>query len=363
MLPYIISFVISCILFAFAKEGRQENRNILSFLGILPTAIIAGCRDISIGTDTDNYPYFVFLECRHANSLSSAFRYIGNMVEKFYVYLAYFSSRVSDDFNMFLFLCHLLMLGTLLVAFRKFKINVAIAFSFFYLILFATSLNAARQFLAIPFCLLSLAFFTQKKIVMAAISMFIAYGFHHSSLFFVVIHLLYFASSYYYVGMSSTRNQLLISFAIVFGIVFLAELLEVFVGWGVADNKYLTRYGDSEKYGSSFPRAMFVLTCFNYFIMSVLVKNKEKTPFLLFTKYVMQIAILFCLSGLVSTFAARLNLYFIITSTVCLAYVLRMCRYRYLLEITSVYMLYWFLVVTVANLGETYPYTSIILGI
>ena len=113
MCPYLTAFALSILCFFCAERLSDRYKCVFYVFAIFPPAIIAGCRDIAIGTDTSAYPYSTFLTCCHSHHVMRAFRYVNEDLESLYVILAYISSVFVSKFNSFLFVCHVIILGTM----------------------------------------------------------------------------------------------------------------------------------------------------------------------------------------------------------------------------------------------------------
>lgn len=360
---YLFTFAISFILLSLGYHTENPmKRNIIYFIAILPPAIIAGCRDLTIGTDTDMYPYSTYLTCKHSHTIERAFRYTISGMEELYVLLAYFSAHLFPHPNFFLFITHLIILVTLLYSFKKAGINLAVAFALFYLMFYANSLNAARQFLAMPFCLLSLIEFIRRKYFLCVLSMCLAFGFHHSSLFFLTILLLYYLCSRHRKLMKKRSTMVIIVMSIVLGIYLFNEILTSFVGIGLTDIKYLERYGSGDRYGTNVPISLFSINIFNLLMFTVVSRKIREKAFVVFSRYVLIISFLLCFMGLISTFAVRLGAYYMIVSIVSMVYIMRRNGQQFSTIVYSFYMFYWLMTVVVARIADTYPYHSKILS-
>ena len=358
---YILAFLVSITFFFMASKVKGLIKSFLYLLGLFPTIALAGLRDLSIGGDTADYPVYVFEYCLGVNNPWDA---ISFNIEEFYALLAYFSAKIFPHINVFLFITHSVILGVLLISFRRFKLNILLAFTLFYLLIYFETLNIARQSLSMQFCLLSLSFWIEKKYKWALIYMCIALGFHHTSLIFLIIHLIYYMCSRHFYTMNQTKIIVIIGTIAVIAIVFLAEILQGLASWGIVDYKYVERYGSSDMYGAGLPISTIFITSFNLYVYLSQSSRIRRSVFVVFSKYIVLITFLFCFAGLISTFIVRLGLYFEITSIICMTYLL-MLRKRIMLNVVVLlfYGFYWFMVVVVANLAETYPYKSLILGI
>lgn len=359
---YLFAFFISYHILRIGSKKKGIVGKIYMVIGVLPEILIAGLRDSTIGTDTGMYPTDVFEFCLSTRSLILAVISYLN-VEPAYVALAWISTQISNSFNFFLILTHTIILCMLLSAYRRFEVNVALAFLFFCLIYFSMSMNTARQFLAMPFCLLGFAELMNKCKKKAILMFLLAFAFHRSSLFFLLVIALYYLCERKYEIMCKKKTFVLLTFVVITGLTMFVKLLDIAITIGLAKMEYMERYGESEMFGSGIPLSLFALTIFNYIMYMRITKRVNMTPFILFSRYIMLVSLLLCFAGLISTFATRIDHYFIMMAIVCIAYVLSMKKYSYRWVFVGFYIIYWFLVVVVANLSDTYPYKSLILGI
>ena len=203
----------------------------------------------------------------------------------------------------------------------------------------------------------------QKKYKKAIFCLLIAFLFHKSSLLFVVIWMLYYLCDKHFKMMSKKKVFLLAPISVVLLMSFFIEILEMLVNIGLTEEKYMERYGSDEAYGASFPISLFAINVFNYVMYMFMTKRIQSSSFVIFSKYILLMGMLLCFTGLISTFAVRMNLYFMMTAIVCIVYALQTCKYRYSWIFVSFYLFYWVMVVVVANLSDTYPYHSAILGL
>ena len=111
MLIYIITFIFSCCLTFIAQQMFIKNKKIpgilASFFAIILPAIIAGLRDITIGTDTSSYFRYFNYACD-----SNTFMEYNNLsrLEIGYNLIIYIVSRFTNNFNVFLFIAQLFVM-------------------------------------------------------------------------------------------------------------------------------------------------------------------------------------------------------------------------------------------------------------
>ena len=135
---------------------------------------------------------------------------------------------------------------------------------------------------------------------------------------------------------------------------------------GVIDSRYDERYLSSERYGSNIPISLFAVSVLNLIIFKQITKCNNSTMKVFF-EYILIISFLCCFLGSVSTFLIRVGSYFQICTIFIFSVMYKECKGRYDIKLLgfhlAFFVAYWFLTVVVANLGETFPYKSLILGI
>ena len=166
MLPYIITFSFSLLLLWFSGKIRSRYSFIPQILAVLIPAILAGLRDVSIGTDTGQYPVYTYDFVSHANSLSQAITW-NDSVEGAYSFICYFATHIFNSFNFFLFVVSLITLIGIFWGSVASKENKVWLFFLFFFMYYNTSLNAQRQAMALAMCLPCIAYTSRKKYVFA----------------------------------------------------------------------------------------------------------------------------------------------------------------------------------------------------
>lgn len=370
MFPYIFVYSISFILF-HVSDRMKYRKSFPIVLALLLLALLAGLRNETVGTDTSLYVVPIFNDITHyRGNFSLVFSYysIEQGIEELYLVFNGIVSLISTNTNVFLFALHFLMVGVILIAIRITNVNVTFAMYQYIMVWFATTMNAARQSVALAFCLLAFSMLIQNyKIKWVFIVTIIAYGFHHSALIFIIIFLMYKIICSNPSKFSSIKMKLFYIICGVLGLLFFNQILVFLTGIGIGEEKYLERYGSSELYGSGLPISVISLTLFNL-IMFYLAKRKcgsiSNKGFTVFSEYILLISVVLCGSALIATFAIRINLYFIYLSLIILPYYIIGSKNRSLICASVVfYCFYWIMVVMIANLSDTNPYVSKILGI
>lgn len=365
---YILTNIISILLLKISvRTNGSINKRILLYILLIPVTV-AGLRSENVGADTQAYVLGVFELCKNCNNFIDA--YLTNAlsydVEEGYLLFNFLIGRISDDFNFYLFSAHLLMLSLLFFCFYRLrdKIQIWHAGFIFLFVFYYETLNIARQCFAIMFLLVALTYVFDKKYKKAFLFQVLGYTFHHTAIIFIFILLLYvFVMKYQFFSRTITKYILIVSIGS--SLTILSAIFQIFVSLGILSMRYEELYLDDDRFGSNVPVSLFALTFMNWFVFVLATWKKRKDRFLVYCEYIFIISFLLCFSGLISTFAVRIGTYFLYTSI--LLYPMLFNKYiknlahQYILF--SFYILYWALVVIVANISKTWPYESTVLGI
>ena len=338
---YLLVFCISVTIIYSSQRIKGFGGTSIFIVGISPLVILAGFRDVAIGTDTSSYPLYVFDAAKMSKDLLTSLK-LYTKIESGYRVLAYISSCIDNSINSFLTSTHFVILYVLSIAYKRFRLNTALAFTFFCLIFYSTSLNLARQYLAIPFCVWSLAEFSNKKYRYTIILLICAFFFHQSSLIFIAVIALYHLCMHNFRRMKKRSSYFFIVGGTIIVILFFHFLLELAVNLGVSRVEYLSRYGDSEQYGTNIPLSLFAINTFNLLLFFIATQKIHTHPFLIFSKYILLISLLLCFTGLISKFAVRTVDYFMMVGIVCIVYYLKKIKYHFVWVFISFYLFYWF---------------------
>lgn len=145
---YLVAFVFHiALLYLSARIGDKRFGLFLAIISVLPLCVVAGARDITVGTDTSAYP----LSCFNASQVYSPIGALSacSDQEPLFVLLFWFLGRLTGDFNAVLFFCEVLIfLPYVLVAKKQFPQGYPVIGFFLCFIVFGYTLNILRQCLA-----------------------------------------------------------------------------------------------------------------------------------------------------------------------------------------------------------------------
>lgn len=190
MLPYILTYIIVLLLFHQYDKSRG-GKKVFLYAGVVVLAILAGCRDSTIGTDTDGYVQLSFEEAvRYKNDFVGYYTFLvlaHSGFEPLYILLNFIVAQFTDCINVYLFVAHILIVGVMVQAIKRTGINATWPMFIFLMAFMANTLNVARQSLAMAFCYFAFAqLITGSRMKWVLLTNLIALGFHHSAFFFLV---------------------------------------------------------------------------------------------------------------------------------------------------------------------------------
>ena len=193
---YLILFFITSILFYAAQQLKDTSKvafYVLSYLAIFLLALVAGCRDNTIGYDIRVYGEYTFNSASQSTSpLTDAFK--DEWVEPFFYILNYIAS-LFGGLGTALFL---IMLVQTLFAFygMKFYMDRAPLWMLmlsYNILLYATTLSLMRQGIAITFLIFSYQYVEKRKFSKLLLMAILGFFWHKScAIAFVILFGIYF---------------------------------------------------------------------------------------------------------------------------------------------------------------------------
>ena len=384
MLIYYVSLIGSVGLLFLSNlfAAQRHFSNILTYIVPLPMAIVAGVRNLTIGTDVLVYGNVNFYFAGQFSNLIDYIKFVRtlNGVEIGYSLLNFVVSRFSDSTNVFLFVLNYFTLMFVILALRKIKnykyeiLGLIIYFGFFW----GNSLNAMRQSLAASIVLLAVAniIFTEDVSYKQPVLLILfASLFHQTALFALVLILIWFLIKKY-----KTSFLTLVLFTFVIGslmlvlvaspqrmmamfeaLPFLSKYYSIFQSSGAM---YLTS-GGGMAVSTILERNAFILVLM---ILSVISKrtNFVEMPTLELLSVATILDFVFLFVGVYSGLFARLGLYFSMVRVLSAGYFISRLgnvMIKFVLYIFVVFIsLYVFYLVTHSGSGQIYPYVSDILN-
>ena len=379
MIPYIATFLASCMFAFFAQKSKTKNMFIFfSSVAIILPCLLAALRADTIGTDVTVYVKPLYNIAKDSSSFAdyySASWYVDGYYrpvaqqEFGFTFLVFSVAKIFGDFAYVLFAIHLFIIVPMYLGlsyFRK-QYPVWLSLMIFYLTFYNMSLNAMRQCIAIAILFFGLKYIVEHKYFVYILIMFIAMLFHMTAVGGVLILFIY----KYLEGEKGTENIrigsllvphsnfklfviVIISIFIVFGLQLLVKILSVIP----IVNLYL-RYLDGEW---SFLGNQFLLSM--AFALLVWFSRKQmikKNDFSYFLIAIFMLHVATTQLGSVTAYATRISYMFsvyniLLYSAIVMHSSFKTNRKLYGIVVFSILLFCWYYDVVVRGINETYPY-------
>ena len=326
MILYIITFVLSILCFEIGVRRLDDNEELVptSYLWIgLSMAfpvLLAALRSENIGDDVTVYVIPTFDAVIDAESFLDAVDSLE--IEFLYIVLVYAAKFISTDLWSVLMLTELCIVIPFWLAFIKLrdKLNPTFALLVFYCVLYNHTLNMMRQSIALGLIILAVAYMLEKKKGWMLFWLLVALGFHKSSVLGMALPVLYYFSHHY-----PLYQNFYLYLGVFLGFVFLASsfatLIVALIDYGILDLKYLI-YTEAGVFEARVSKSSLVLVSVELLILSIaVISYGDKFLDLNFFFLCGIVAVLFCLTGFIVVFLARISWFFHIVNFLSMAYV------------------------------------------
>jgi hypothetical protein len=371
---YLITSVFSTLFFFLADKALLSKLKVTHIffvlIALLFPSILAGCRDLTVGTDTLLYMVPYFQDARYCGTYSF-FLERHPQLEPLYGLLVYVIASCTDNVAWFLFFQQFIVILLVYISAYKLRKNVPIWFpmAIYFLVFFHLGMNIIRQMLALSFCLISFVYLLKRNCLKSFILYLPALGFHSTAFIYLLVYPIYYLAKkravsvlWFYVGIG------LVIFII--SLMYMEDFILFFISQEILPPKmsgYTVRMNLSQY--KKFSASEFI-----YYLIAIIIiqyshkKNKNEVElFLIFKHLLLLCVILSPLGWFVESTANRCLYYFSFLSIVFLPSMLYNTRKQcisYVLSVTLVSFLlfFWFHVVVLGG-NSYFPYTSKILSI
>lgn len=375
MTIYIISYVVTfCIVSNLDCKNNIISTKIKLALCIIILSVLAGFRDEYVGTDTLTYAKPLFNVAKSSSNLTSFMSFMTSSslgIENGYSLLVYISSRLFNDFHGLLFLTSVIINTSVILGLYKMKntISVSTAIMIYCFLFYQQSYNAMRQWMAIGIIIFGFNYIYEHKPIKYLITILIAIQFHASAFIAISLYIINaictkLKKKWVYIGITIGTVIFIFTFQV---------LINKLIGIGVLSSKYM-HYTQGEELGLSWvdilvKTPVLILCAIFHSRMKQVDKNHS---------YLLLLVVLDLIISQVSSivvFAGRIALYFTIArmfelsilcniNKICITdisikkdvYIFKFITYVYI-------VFYWYVNYIYLAHGDTYPYTSSILGI
>ena len=326
---------------------------------LFPPLFLAAARSPEIGTDTSNYLYFFHEVVNQKVTYISLVESHLN-VEQGYLLFVYICGRIFTDDFWFLFATHCLVLIPLFYAAYKLKDVISLPFAlFFFLFLFYNeTLNLMRQYIAMSFIVLAVAYLLLNKKIKCLIAIVIALLFHYTAVVSLLVFLVLYLSKKFPIKKFTTAYIFLFS-VIIYSLVNVASYLDfIFPSGSDFSEKYSEYLTGQTGSISSLSTAIVYAS-----IVCVLFVKRKQFRLQLFGFFFLLalLAFLFNFLSMYSKTLYRMSLYFGLFTCLSMPMVLKRNKHKldvitFCMEFLTVF--YWYFAVVVHRSNETFPYVS-----
>lgn len=197
MLPYIIAFLISILLFYIYEELRKKNevgRCYFLFLSGLILVLLSAFRADNVGTDTGTYLY---LWRNVPDDISDILSRKNFFSEPLYVLLSFFTKKISDTFFSKSQAFHLFSIGFFVCVFyysticRHAKYKLLSVTVFLLLGFYTFHFNGARQAITVALFLYSIKYILNGSLLKYMALMVIGFLVHKSMLICLPLYFIF----------------------------------------------------------------------------------------------------------------------------------------------------------------------------
>ena len=377
------------------------------------TSIIAGCRDLGVGTDTNIYTESYFNVAKHSNLYKILFGSLDiSESSRGYLLINYIGVFFADNYWIALFLTSFLIWSTILwgiwklnKSYAHYHCQIWIFITLFLLYFHNRSYNYMRQFCALSFVFCSYSYYLDRKWLKSILLFIVAFSFHTSAIVTILIPIFYYIT-YYLTGNRRFYKNIIVAFKsqastivpiliplhnftsgsrrlhknvivllvtitfvyVVFLMNFESIIMYLGSSQGLILEVYAERYSsDNEAFWSAgLGKQTYILFLAELFVIyyGYIKKIINQQMFI----YILLLHFTFLGTyalTLISVYLNRLSYYFYIIDLWYISLILsakkanRLLLYAYLLT----HAIIWYYYFIYGNANETYPYTSRILNI
>ena len=184
MIIYIVALVLNILIGVFFVSYFKNGKKIYLWFTFVELAILGGLRSVNVGTDTVHY-HEIFNQISRINTFQGLF---DRREEIGFVLLNKLISAMGGDAQMLIFVCSMFIAGGFILFIAKNSDHVIFSvFLLFTLMMYLSSFNIVRQFMATVIILNGFSYLKEKKLVKYGLVCVFAWLFHSTSIIWIVL--------------------------------------------------------------------------------------------------------------------------------------------------------------------------------
>ncbi len=357
---YILCFAISIFFAIIANKYKDSSKKyyFFSIISILFPALLAGLRDVNIGTDVKVYVLPSFNIALASHNLSAFFE---NMkyynLDFLFLVLTFFTSHAFENISFVLFCESFITISLFYFGINNIcdeKKSRPFIFLLFLLIYYNFSLNIIRQFIALSIIFYSFKYIKEEKNIKFFILLIIATLFHNTAVIGLLMYFLYY--------ISKKKNSLLYSiviFTMLLGFMFNYNSVLVFLAkYGIVAERYVSRYAIGNS-GVNISFADEIIKIYTLLLIILKGKNLKNDKLYSFLRIVSVFDFIIFQIGSFVDYASRISLYFGVFPLILITKIINNAnkdkKILYLITL-MIYFIYFVYMYLICQNGQTYPY-------
>lgn len=373
---YIVAFILSLFLFSLVlKRGDIHGTldYLFAYLACAPVLILAMFRDSDIGTDLSFYVIPIWEDSVAWADKTADLVLKWDGIEKAYLLINFLAGKISVDLEfLLLVLQSFIMLPVLIAALKSKKYVSPVLFLFVYFFtIYNDTLNMVRQSLALSVSLLAFVYLFNGEKKKAVGFYILTLLLHGSAIVGLCVPILYFVMTSYKLSKMQIGLIVVISILSIGVLVLYAEPLMIFaMNHGLIDAKYVAYTSGEGMFGARISKSCIIYDFLILLLSYYCYKNSKSNVFMTYFFLISLMSVLFEMTGVVTSYLSRMAKYPEILSVFIIPYMLnyleskKIAGYKVLpILVKILVIIYWIFTFVISKTGETYPYTSKILGI
>ena len=264
---YIATF-LSSMLFGYwaTRINPKTNRGLVflcSMISILIPSILAGLRDVSIGTDVTVYVLGDFNIALNTETYAQYALYIWEK-EPGYMLLVFLIAKLFGSVQWLLFFIEFIIMVCIYIGAWKFRDKLSLPFVLliYFCVFYNGSYNLVRQAISLSIVFVALSWLFEKRYVKYLVAVLIAMAFHTTAVIalvpFFVIWVLY--DDYFLEGnRARTLRGYILILVVVGGCIALPYIISFLVNVGWLHSRYLAYFANESLSSNMFDMLIYLI--------------------------------------------------------------------------------------------------------